>query len=62
MVGTSWWGLIHNNSSCSPGNMIFARLLNKPILVINSEEIAKDLFERRSNIYSDRTQSFVYEA
>ncbi|KAG1758154.1 cytochrome P450 [Suillus occidentalis] len=44
------------------GNMIYARLLNKPILVINSEEIAKDLFERRSNIYSDRTQSFVYEA
>jgi hypothetical protein len=42
--------------------MIYARLLNKPILVINSEEIAKDLFERRSNIYSDRTQSFVYEA
>jgi hypothetical protein len=61
MVGTSWWGFI-NDSSCSPGNMIYARLLNKPILVINSEEIAKDLFERRSNIYSDRTQSFVYEA
>lgn len=44
------------------GNIIYARLLNKPILVINSEEITKDLFERRSNIYSDRTQSFVYEA
>jgi hypothetical protein len=42
--------------------MIFARLLNKPILVINSEEIAKDLFERRSNIYSDRTHSLVYKA
>lgn len=44
------------------GDMIYARLLNKPILVINSEEVAKDLFERRSNIYSDRIQSFVYEA
>ncbi|KAG1831352.1 cytochrome P450 [Suillus variegatus] len=27
------------------GDIIYARLLNKPILVINSEEIAKDLFE-----------------
>jgi hypothetical protein len=42
--------------------MIYARLLNKPILAINSEEVAKDLFERRSSIYSDRTQSFVYKA
>ncbi|KAG2068708.1 cytochrome P450 [Suillus decipiens] len=44
------------------GDIIYARLLNKPILVINSEEVTKDLFEGRSNIYSDRTQSFVYEA
>ncbi|KAG2039830.1 cytochrome P450 [Suillus americanus] len=44
------------------GDVIYARLLNKPILVINSEEVAKDLFEGRSNIYSDRPQSFVYEA
>ncbi|KAG2056782.1 cytochrome P450 [Suillus hirtellus] len=43
-------------------DIIYARLLNKPILVINSEEIAKDLFEERSSIYSDRTQSIVYEA
>lgn len=31
------------------GDIIYARLLNKPILVINSEEIAKDLFEERSS-------------
>ncbi|KAG1878296.1 cytochrome P450 [Suillus subluteus] len=29
---------------------------------VNSEEVAKDLFERRSGIYSDRSQSIVYEA
>ncbi|KAG2136722.1 cytochrome P450 [Suillus clintonianus] len=44
------------------GDMIYARLLSKPVLVINSEEVAKDLFEGRSSIYSDRTQSIVYEA
>ncbi|KAG1865798.1 cytochrome P450 [Suillus subalutaceus] len=44
------------------GDIIYARLLSKPILVVNSEEVAKDLFERRSGIYSDRSQSIVYEA
>ncbi|KAG1757498.1 cytochrome P450 [Suillus lakei] len=44
------------------GDIIYARLLSKPVLVINSEEVAKDLFERRSSIYSDRPRSIVYEA
>ncbi|KAG1840152.1 cytochrome P450, partial [Suillus subluteus] len=43
------------------GDIIYARLLNKPVIVINSEEIAKDLFDGRSNIYSDKPQSIVYE-
>ncbi|KAG1823366.1 cytochrome P450 [Suillus subaureus] len=42
------------------GDIIYARLLNKPVVVINSEEVAKDLFEGRSTIYSDRPQSIVY--
>ncbi|KAG1869894.1 cytochrome P450 [Suillus subluteus] len=42
------------------GDIIYARLLNKPVIVINSEEVAKDLFEARSTIYSDRPQSIVY--
>jgi hypothetical protein len=29
--------------------------------VVNSEEVAKDLFELRSAIYSDKPQSLVYE-
>ncbi|KAG0694835.1 cytochrome P450 [Suillus ampliporus] len=44
------------------GDIIYARLLNKPVIVISSEEVAKDLFEGRSKIYSDRPQSIVYEA
>ncbi|KAG2156377.1 cytochrome P450 [Suillus clintonianus] len=43
------------------GDLIYARIFNKPILVVNSEEVAKDLFEERSNIYSDKPQSFIYE-
>lgn len=40
---------------------MYARLLNKPVIVINSEEVAKDLFEGRPTIYSDKPQSIVYE-
>ncbi|OAX36487.1 cytochrome P450 [Rhizopogon vinicolor AM-OR11-026] len=43
------------------GDLIYARLLTKPVVVVNSEEIARDLFEFRSTIYSDRPQSIVYE-
>ena len=35
--------------------------MNKRIVVVNSEEIARDLFEGRSNIYSDKPQSIVFK-
>jgi hypothetical protein len=34
--------------------LVYSRLLNQEIIVINSEEVAKELLERRSNNYSDR--------
>ncbi|KAJ8592279.1 cytochrome P450 [Rhizopogon salebrosus TDB-379] len=43
------------------GDIIYARLLSKPVVVVNSEEVAKDLFELRSTIYSDKPQSIVYD-
>ncbi|KAG8212991.1 cytochrome P450 [Butyriboletus roseoflavus] len=36
------------------GDLVYTRLLNQEVIVINSEEIAKDLLERRSYNYSDR--------
>ncbi|KAG9310093.1 cytochrome P450 [Chiua virens] len=36
------------------GDIFMIRMLKKDIVVINSEKIARDLLERRSNIYSDR--------
>ncbi|KAJ8583396.1 cytochrome P450 [Rhizopogon salebrosus TDB-379] len=44
------------------GDIIYTRLLNKPVVVINSEEVARDLFDLRSTIYSDKPQSIVYES
>ncbi|KIJ62824.1 hypothetical protein HYDPIDRAFT_113934 [Hydnomerulius pinastri MD-312] len=38
------------------GDLVYSRLLNQDIIVINSEEVAKDLLERRSNNYSDRPE------
>ncbi|KAH7925827.1 cytochrome P450 [Leucogyrophana mollusca] len=36
------------------GDLVYSRLLNQEIVVINSEKVAKDLLEKRSNNYSDR--------
>ncbi|KAF8554406.1 cytochrome P450 [Imleria badia] len=41
------WGKIY-------GDLVYTRLLNQEVIVINSEEVAKDLLERRSSNYSDR--------
>ena len=40
--------------SISPGDLVYTRLLNQDVIVINSEDVAKDLLERRSRNYSDR--------
>ncbi|EGO24744.1 hypothetical protein SERLADRAFT_390492, partial [Serpula lacrymans var. lacrymans S7.9] len=36
------------------GPIMYSRLLNKDIIIINSEKIAKDLMVRRSANFSDR--------
>ena len=36
------------------GDLIYTRVLGRDIIIINSEEVAKDLLENRSRNYSDR--------
>ncbi|EIW83720.1 cytochrome P450 [Coniophora puteana RWD-64-598 SS2] len=36
------------------GDLVYSRLLNQEIIVINSEKVAQDLLEKRSSNYSDR--------
>ncbi|EGO22103.1 hypothetical protein SERLADRAFT_362527 [Serpula lacrymans var. lacrymans S7.9] len=43
------WAQIH-------GNIVYSRLFGQEIIILNSEEVAKDLLERRSYNYSDRPQ------
>ena len=37
-----------------PGEMMYISALGQGVLVINSQRVAIDLLEKRSNIYSDR--------
>ncbi|KAG9311216.1 cytochrome P450 [Chiua virens] len=46
-VSYSRWSKIY-------GDLVYSRFLNQDIIVINSEEIAKNILERRSYNYSDR--------
>lgn len=38
------------------GDLVYSRILNQEIVIINSEELAKDLLDRRSSNYSDRPE------
>ena len=42
-----------------PGEMMYISALGQGVLVINSQRVAIDLFEKRSSIYSDRPR-FIY--
>jgi hypothetical protein len=37
-----------------PGELVYIEVLRQPIVIVNSLTVAKDLFEKRSSIYSDR--------
>ncbi|KAH7928071.1 cytochrome P450 [Leucogyrophana mollusca] len=41
------WGAIY-------GDLIYARFLNQDVVIVNTEKMAKDLMEKRSQTYSDR--------
>ncbi|KAH9925581.1 cytochrome P450, partial [Fomitopsis serialis] len=41
------------------GDIIFLRMFNTPVLVINSAAAARDLLDKRSAIYSDRPYSVM---
>lgn len=40
--------------NAAPGPLMFLRVLRKPIVVINSMEVADDLFNKRSGAFADR--------
>ena len=57
--GTSFFlsfRLCLNDASCMLGDLLYLEILGQKILVINSEDVAADLLDKRSQNYSDRPQ------
>jgi len=46
--------LTYTQWSAAYGKLIFARILNQEVVVINSQPIAEALLEKRSRVYADR--------
>lgn len=46
---------------CISGDVIYLSFINKPIIVLNSAEAARDLLQKRGAIYSDRPVSTLYK-
>ena len=53
--------LITRSNWSSSGDMVYTRLFSQENIVINSEEIARDLLEHRSQNYSDRPEIVTNE-
>lgn len=47
------------DSLCTPGDVIYLNALGQSIVVLNSQQAALDLLQRRAAIYSDRPQTVV---
>ncbi|PCH38763.1 hypothetical protein WOLCODRAFT_64378 [Wolfiporia cocos MD-104 SS10] len=43
------------------GDLIYLRIINKPLLVLSSAKAAFDLMDKRSAIYSDRPHATIWE-
>lgn len=43
-----------NDRCFRPGDVVYLRILNRPIIVLNSAEAATELLEKRGENYSDR--------
>ncbi|PCH43316.1 cytochrome P450 [Wolfiporia cocos MD-104 SS10] len=43
------------------GDIIYARLFQKPVIILNSVQSAQDLLDKKSSIYSDRPHTILYD-
>ena len=51
-----WSHGAERSRSLALGDLLYLEILGQKILVINSEEIAEELLDKRSQTYSDRPQ------
>ncbi|PCH45080.1 cytochrome P450 [Wolfiporia cocos MD-104 SS10] len=43
------------------GDVVYARLFQKPVVILNSAQAARDLMEKKNAIYSDRPRTVLYD-
>jgi hypothetical protein len=57
MVGSVPWALHLSIYDCFAGDLVHIKVFGQHIVFVNSIDIAEDLFEKRSSIYSDRFEA-----
>ncbi|KAH7928413.1 cytochrome P450 [Leucogyrophana mollusca] len=58
-VNAPW--LTYTEWAAAYGDLVYSRLFNQDIIVVNSEEVASALLDQRSHIYSDRPELVTNE-
>jgi hypothetical protein len=43
------------------GDVIYLRVLNRDVIVLNSAQVATDLLEKRGENYSQRPQNVIFD-
>lgn len=46
---------------CFSGDMVYLEVFGKPMLILGTHDVALDLLEKRSALYSDRIQSIMID-
>src|ERR1700761_8464684 len=55
------WYKTFTNWQKEYGDVVYANVLGTPFLIVNSLEIAKELLEKRGNIYSGRIELYIFQ-
>jgi hypothetical protein len=55
------YGLHPSIYGCFTGGLVYIKVFGQHIVFVNSMDIAEDLFEKRSSIYSDRFKAPMME-
>ncbi|KAF8064213.1 cytochrome P450 [Lyophyllum atratum] len=58
--GLSFSFFATNNPHFLQGDIVYIRLLNQPMVILSRLEIARDLLDKRSSIYSDRPRFVLF--
>jgi hypothetical protein len=53
--------ILSARAHCGIGDVIYLRVLNRDIIVLNSAKVATDLLEKRGENYSERPKNMIFD-